>query len=237
MGIGYRLLTLANERLPESVRKRLWQSPSPVLRALRAAARAVENLARDDSVYSDAYYEKYIEGPARQAAPAIADSVLADFAPTSVLDVGCGSGALLAEFAARGVTARGLERAEAGLARCRARGLDVESFDLELETSTARRADVVLSTEVAEHLPEKFADRFVALLGEAGPVVVLTAATPGQGGTGHVNEQPNDYWIAKFVQRGFEYREATALAWRTDWRRRGIPSWYANNVMVFARAG
>jgi cyclopropane fatty-acyl-phospholipid synthase-like methyltransferase len=235
MGLAYRLVSLANDLLPLGMRRHIWQSQGPLMRGVRFAARRFESLVRDDSVYSDAYYEKYVDGPARLAAPAIVDSVLAEFEPKTVLDVGCGSGAVLAEFARRGVGACGLERAEAGLARCRQLGLEVEAFDLEQRTASERRADVVLSTEVAEHLPEKYADRFVELLSASAPVVVMTAATPGQGGTGHVNEQPNEYWIEKLARRGFEYRVTTTRAWRERWRERAVASWYANNVMVFVR--
>jgi SAM-dependent methyltransferase len=235
MGLAYRFASLANGLLPVGIRAHIWQSQGPLMRGVRFAARRFEELVRDDSVYSDAYYEKYVDGPARRAAPAIVDSVVAEFGPKTVLDVGCGSGAVLAEFARRGVGACGLERAEAGLARCRQLGLEVEAFDLERQTSSLRRADVVLSTEVAEHLPEKYADRFVDLLCASAPVVVMTAATPGQGGTGHVNEQPNEYWIEKLQRRSFELRAATTRAWREQWRACGVASWYANNVMVFVR--
>jgi hypothetical protein len=130
-----------------------------------------------------------------------------------------------------------LECSEAGLAQCRAKGLEVRAFDLERDRLLPPRDgfDVVISTEVAEHLPERVADAFVDALASQGDVIVFTAATPGQGGLDHVNEQPHSYWIAKFATRGLAFDEATSLRWRAAWRNR-TATWYADNLMLFRRA-
>ena len=149
-----------------------------------------------------------MEGPASQSAARIAATIAEDLKPTTVIDVGCGTGALLAALRERGCRVCGLEYAEAALVHCRARQLEVEKFDLEHDTYRAdRRFEVAISMEVAEHLPEGAADRYVDLLTRLAPVIVFTAASPGQGGTDHVNEQPPSYWIAKFRDRGFEQLE------------------------------
>ena len=48
-----------------------------------------------DVVYDEDYYEKAVEGTAEVAAPTIARAIAEDLRPRVVLDVGCGSGALL----------------------------------------------------------------------------------------------------------------------------------------------
>jgi hypothetical protein len=96
--------------------------------------------------------------------------------------------------------------------------------------------DVVISVEVAEHLPEASADRYVDFLCAASARwVILTAATPGQGGIDHVNEQPNEYWIAKLAARGFIHTRDLSQRWRAEWKAQSICTWYYNNVMVFER--
>jgi hypothetical protein len=83
----------------------------------------------------------------------------------------------------------GFERSEAALKLARVKGVEVAKLDLEqpIERLEIRRADVVVSTEVAEHLPKPFAETFVEYLCRLADSVVMTAATPGQSGTDHVN--------------------------------------------------
>ncbi len=114
------------------------------------------------------------------------------------------------------------------------RGLDVRKFDLEHDERESHDGyDVAVSMEVAEHLPEHCADRFVSLLASLAPIVVLTAAHPGQGGTDHVNEQPASYWITKFNGRGFYLDSVLSDRWKSEWKIAGIASWYWTNIMVF----
>lgn len=72
-----------------------------------------------------------MEGPPRRSAATLAATIVGDLKPSTVVDVGCGTGALLAALRERGCRVCGLEYGEAALARCRARRLDVEKCDLE----------------------------------------------------------------------------------------------------------
>jgi hypothetical protein len=38
-----------------------------------------------------------------------------------------------------------------------------------------------------------------------GSIVVITHATPGQGGYHHVNEQPAEYWVEQFARYQFRH--------------------------------
>jgi len=196
-------------------------------------------LLRHDWIYDSDYFDKTIEGPAARSAGRIADSILSDFKPASLIDVGCGTGALLEALRQRGCEVFGLEYAEAALRYCRDRGLDVAKFDLERDVfNESRTFDVAVSMEVAEHLPESVADRYVDLLARLSRVVVLTAAPPGQGGADHINEQAPSYWIAKFQQRGFEHVDELSQRWRDTWKATGdVTSWYHQNLMIFRRVG
>jgi len=68
----------------------------------------------------------------------------------SLLDIGCGQGLFLAELAAQGLDATGLEPSPAAAARARARGLSVIAG--ELGCDPGRRFDAVSMISVLEHL-------------------------------------------------------------------------------------
>jgi hypothetical protein len=63
----------------------------------------------------------------------------------------------------------------------------------------------------------------------------MSAATIGQGGLDHVNEQPHEYWIEKMERRGFDYDGHTSVRVRQEWAGMGVASWYVNNTMIFRR--
>jgi SAM-dependent methyltransferase len=166
----------------------------------------------------------------------IAEDIVAYFKPASVLDVGCGGGALLQSLKSHGVRGLGLEYSEPALQMCRAREVSVLKFDLERDEWTQNETfDVAVSTEVAEHLPEGCADRLVHLLCRAANTIIFTAAPPGQGGTDHVNEQPPEYWIEKFSHHAFMLDEPLTLKWRRAWKARRIVSFYYQNLLIFRR--
>jgi hypothetical protein len=91
--------------------------------------------------------------------------------------------------------------------------------------------DVIWSFEVAEHIHPKYTDAFLHTLTSHGPVVVMSAAPPGQGGYGHFNEQLQQYWIERLERRGFSYIADVSKHFQS------LPDWLARNIMVFVRHG
>lgn len=216
--------------------------PAP-LRAIRWSNRLTRGLrewilrrgGNHDEIYGREYHEKVIDPQAAASAPLMVKSLMEDLDPSSVVDVGCGTGQLLLSFQRAQVPGRGLEYSDAGLDICWKRNLDVLKFDLDQETICYWRADLVVSAAVAEHLPEHCADRFVDLLCSIADQVVITATAPGQCGTDQVNEKPPFFWIEKFKRRSFRYDEAVSLRWRRDWEAAGVAACYCRSPMLFRR--
>src|SRR5205814_2387550 len=66
--------------------------------------------------------------------------------------------------------------------------------------------ELALCWEVAEHLPPTAGDRLVGSIRDVHPTrLVFTAAIPGQGGHGHINEQPPEYWRSRFDAVGLRW--------------------------------
>jgi SAM-dependent methyltransferase len=200
-------------------------------RFLRLAAHVVRPY---DAIYHRNYYAETVEAPALQSARVMASSMIDAFKPQSIIDVGCGTGALLEAFRQMGCNVFGLEYSEAALAYCRKRALPVRKFNIAKDNLQAS-FDLAVSFEVGEHLAPWSADRYVELLCSLSSRIVLSAAPPGYGGTDHINEQPQSYWINKFTEKGCAFDQDTTKRLSLNWRENSVAFWYSDNVMVFQR--
>jgi SAM-dependent methyltransferase len=208
---------------------------APVLgQILELVVQATVKSASHQEIY-DKRYNAFLDVAASQSTEPMAATIKRIFNPTSVIDVGCGTGVLLARLRQIGLEVKGLEYSDAGIARCRERGVEVEKFDLESEEAIQGSWDVTVSFEVAEHLPESMAENYVRVISQFSPVVIMSAATAGQGGKDHVNEQPHEYWIKKMLWRGFDYDGQTSHQVRVEWAEKRVAPWYVNNTMIFRR--
>jgi SAM-dependent methyltransferase len=104
--------------------------------------------------------------------------------------------------------------------------------NLEEEIPSAQRFDLVISLEVAEHLPAEKAEHFVRQLTKLGDRVLFSAAIPGQGGVGHLNEQWPEYWTEKFGAHGFVPVDVIRHQIWTDTK---IPVHYRQNTLIFEK--
>jgi SAM-dependent methyltransferase len=76
--------------------------------------------------------------------------------PTTIVEIGCGEGAVLAELSAPGRTLDGLELAENAARRARERGVarKVETFDGEHVPAATGEYDLAVLSHVLEHVPD-----------------------------------------------------------------------------------
>jgi SAM-dependent methyltransferase len=180
--------------------------------------------------YPPGFYAERETGSLRSARK-IVPRLMALASPTSVVDVGCGTGAWLQAFAECGVTRlRGLDGDWVRPGMLLVEAADFRITDLEAPLAADEQFDLAMSVEVAEHLPDSRADPLVAFLTASAPIVAFSAAVPGQGGTGHVNEQWPEYWIRRFLTHRFIAIDA--LRWSV-WQDRDIDWWYRQNLLLF----
>jgi len=182
------------------------------------------------TTYDDQFFDE-IQAGALSSARRIVPRVLELVGPESVVDVGCGLGAWLSVFQANGVAdvlgidGDYVDREQLGIPESR-----FLARDLAEPLVVDRRFDLAMSVEVAEHLPAGAAESFVGSLVGLAPVVLFSAAVPGQPGTGHVNAQWLDYWIDRFSARGFVAIDC--IRWEV-WDSPEVDWWYAQNALVY----
>ena len=190
-------------------------------------------LATRDLVYDERFY---VKGDPMKEEPYVrfVEALIELRSPQSAVDVGCGSGIMLAEFARRGVSVRGIEGSRAAIERARL-GDWIVRANLERGVPDLGRFDLCLCIEVAEHLSARSAPALVEGLTRLSDVVVFTAAQPGQRGTIHMNLQPKSYWRDLFVAHDFDYGPLhdDLLAALADVPE---PRYIHENLMVFERA-
>ena len=184
-----------------------------------------------DAMYDPIFYRQRSEGSYRSAT-LVVEYLFSLFRPASAIDLGCGTGGWLRALRERGVD--DVVGVDGHHIRPQDAGLDPDRFrphDLRLPFSIDRRFDLAISTEVAEHLPEASAVSFVESLTRLAPVVLFSAAIPGQPGINHINCHWPSYWADLFGRFGFDAFDCIRpVFWddeRVDW-------WYRQNLVVYA---
>lgn len=193
--------------------------------ALRKAA-----MVSTEFSYASGFFKDQQEG-SRRSAEAVVPIILDLIQPKSVLDVGCGVGTWLEVFRAHGAAEiLGIDGPYVDQSMLRVASREFRVMDLAEPFSVQRRFDLVTSLEVAEHLPAESASTFVSSLVRHAPAVLFSAAVPHQGGTHHVNEQWQPYWINQFARVNYTCFDVLR---RRIWKDDSIEYWYAQNMFLF----
>jgi SAM-dependent methyltransferase len=180
--------------------------------------------------YDDAFYET-LDAEVSRSAATVVPIVVDLMPPASVLDVGCGRGTWLSVFGRLGVADLvGVDGSHVAPGDLEIPPASVLAHDLTRPLRLGRRFDLVVSLEVAEHLDASAASEFVGSLVAHGAAVLFSAAVPGQGGAGHVNEQWPSYWAERFAEHGYVPVDAVRPKIWTDSR---VAYWYAQNMLLY----
>ena len=152
---------------------------------------------------------------------------------SSAVDLGCGVGTWLSMLKRRGTnTIVGFDGPWVNKELLEISEENFVQQDLTSHIPVTEHYDLAISLEVAEHLPVESSKDFIASLTNLSDFVLFSAAIPGQGGVGHINEQWPNYWISLFDEH--EYRCVDFIR-KQIWRDENIPYWYRQNIFLFVK--
>jgi hypothetical protein len=184
-----------------------------------------------DVLYDDAYHAEWLEESARSAAVVV--PLLLELFPrvTSVVDIGCSTGAWLHQFDLHGVSSLlGLDGAQISPRLLQIDASQFRRVDFCRPLARPGRFDLAISLEVANCLREEVAQPFVTALTGMSDVVVFSAAVPGQSPEPTLNERWPSYWCGLFAANRFScfdiLRERLWYDQRVSWC-------YSQNILVF----
>lgn len=182
--------------------------------------------------YSDTFY-RYIQAGSVRSASHVVPLVLRELSLRSVLDVGCGAGAWLSVYGNLGVEDYvGVDGAYVQPESLLIPAQCFQPQDITQEFDLGRQFDIVQCLEVGEHLPGRFSATLVDNLVRHGDRIVFSAATPGQGGENHINEQTHEFWRQLFASHDYKPFDAFRPMIK------GVPeveSWYRRNMVLYVK--
>lgn len=157
----------------------------------------------------------------------IADRILSDIRPASVLDAGCAMGFLVEALRERDVPTWGVDISPYAIHHvhpgvrefCRV-GSVVEPFE--------RRFDLIVCIEVLEHLPKAEGERAIANLCNHADDVLFSSTPSDFTEATHVNVQSAEYWAEQFARGGLfhdlDFDASFVTPWALRFRRRDEPA-------------
>ena len=235
----------AEENINETFDNRIWRSELYLKKeilsriwVLNRMLSNIESLQRENteqvatSIYGSNFYEENQYGSFMSAVEVL-QYIMPIYKPSSLVDFGCGTGTWLAaakqinrEIQVVGVDGDYVDRSMLMIKK--------DEFiprDLTKKLDLHRKFDMAMSLEVAEHLEEKYADSFIDTLCRHSDTILFSAAHIGQGGDGHINEQPIDYWIEKFKKNGYIWRDIRDV-FKDNY---DVEQWYKDNIAIFVK--
>jgi SAM-dependent methyltransferase len=183
------------------------------------------------STYGAEFYAEQAIGSLRSAR--IVAALVAELVrPNSVVDVGCGMGGWLRAFGENGARElNGIDGDHVDRSKLLFDPSRFSPVDLSQPFRIDGRYDLAICLEVAEHIPHEYSQSLADALCAAAPVILFSAALPGQRGTGHINERWPEYWRERFQARGFRICDVIRPRVRNDQR---VVWWYRQNMVIYA---
>jgi len=188
---------------------------------------------------TEKFYKKTLRPDRQRSYEMIVDYIMHETHPNtkSVIDFGCGAGWFLYYFKKKyNVKVFGIEPNKEMLGV-----IDesvkpyVEHLSIADEIVLDGRYDLAMNIEVIEHIPKEYEDIVLKNITSYSKNLVFSAAHPGQGGVGHVNEKPFSYWRKKLNKIGWHLDEMNTRSFRVMLHNNKAAKWYIQNLSLFRK--
>jgi SAM-dependent methyltransferase len=182
--------------------------------------------------FNKSFYQE-LEAQGFNSAREVVPFLLELIKPSSVVDVGCGTGEWLSVYQELGVRdVFGIDFHSGEMLK-----IPMTSFvrrDLSEPFTLPRKYDLAMSLEVAQYFQLELAEKFIGSLTSLSDVVLFSSAIPSQCGIGHVNEQWPDYWASLFDRFDFVPVDCVRPQF---WENQNVTCYYAQNAVLYVRRG
>lgn len=168
----------------------------------------------------------------------MASIIYKQFKPKNILEIGCGQGQLSKAFAKKGVHVLAIDGYAqpdfSDFATIEFKKIDLNNIEAadDYFNHLNLKYDLAISMEVAEHLIPSVNKPLIHWLTKNANNIIFSSAVVGQGGDGHINCQPREYWIRLFASCGFHTQDTLRSEFR---KNEGIRPWYQLNVLDFQK--
>ena len=157
----------------------------------------------------------------------IAERIVADFNPSTVLDAGCAMGFLVEALRKRGVEAYGIDISAFAISQVHEDIKDYCSVG-SITDPFPQRYDLIVSIEVLEHLERDPSEAAVANFCSYSDTVLFSSSPDDFKETTHFNVQPAEYWAERFARAGLfrdvDYDAFFLTHWAVLFRRDPQPA-------------
>lgn len=153
---------------------------------------------------------------------AIADRIVSDIHPGTVLDAGCAMGFLVEALRDRGVDSYGVDISEYAIQNVRP---DIKPYCSvgKVTAPLPQQYDLIVCIEVLEHLPQSESERAVENMCQYTDDVLFSSTPFDYKEATHFNVQPPEYWGELFAQAGFfrdvDFDASFITPWAVRFRR------------------
>jgi SAM-dependent methyltransferase len=187
-----------------------------------------------ENKYSSDFYGS-VSSRAKIPAEIVSKFVSEVFTPKSIIDIGSGEGLWLATFLNDNPNATGVavDLPGSNFSYLKSAYKSAQLLQLDFETDSLPNGqifDLGICLEVIEHISEDRAHTLMDWISSSCKIVVFSGATIGQGGTHHINEQSQKYWIDSMTSKGFIPLDILRSRFKS---RKSIPNYYSNNTFVY----
>lgn len=185
------------------------------------------------------FYEKTLRPDRQKSYEMIVDHIMNVSHPNtkSVVDYGCGAGWFLFYFKKKyNVDVFGYEPNKEMLEVIdKSVKNRVEFLSLTDTINLKRDFDLAMNIEVIEHIDKKYEDLVLQNITRHSDNLIFSAAYPGQGGVGHVNEQHFRYWKYKLNQMSWHLNDVGTRKLKVFLAKNKAAKWYIHNMSIFRR--